>query len=275
MPLSDPRRQKQLRQFIEKLGLSGQAPVKWELLDLALTHPSASPQANYERLEFVGDAVVKLAAAEFLFETYLDAHEGELSAIRGMLVSDRLLAQIADSYGFDRYLIIANSALADKVGQETRLAAAFEAVLAALYLSTYNLSLIRPWLDSHLHRFSETIRRDPTLQNYKGALQAWTQASYQSLPEYRVTELGQVYGDVERFMAEVWFQGQLWGRGKGSRRRRQNRQPRKLRFGRCSRGRMKGRMRGPGGEGIEGAGGEEDRNRRLSDLWLITEEFIN
>jgi ribonuclease III len=213
--LSDPRREKQLHQFVQKLGLSEQAAVKWELLNLALTHPTASAEANYERLEFVGDAVVKLAAAAFLFETYPAAAEGELAAIRSILVSDRLLAQIADQYGCDRYLLMANSTLADKIGQESRLAAAFEAILAALYLSTGSLSLIRPWLDPHFQRLSDDIRRDPTLQNYKGALQIWTQNYGHALPEYRMTEVGQAYGDKERFVAEVWFQDKLWGQGKG------------------------------------------------------------
>jgi ribonuclease-3 len=215
MLLPDPRREKQLRQLIQRLGLPEQSAVNWDLLHLALTHPTASVTANYERLEFVGDAVVKLATAEFLFKTYPTASDGELSAIRSVLVSDRLLAQIADQYGFDRFLLMANSAHADKVGRETRLAAAFEAVLAALYLSTKDLSLIHPWLDPHLQPLAETVRRDPTLQNYKGALQGWTQAHYQSLPEYRVKEVGQLYGDTERFVAEVWFQGKLWGEGKG------------------------------------------------------------
>ncbi|MBD3880855.1 ribonuclease III [Phormidium tenue FACHB-886] len=211
----ESRRQVQLRQFIQKLGLPQQAAVNWQLLDLALTHPTASATANYERLEFVGDAVVKLAAAEFLFTTYPQATEGEMAAIRGILVSDRLLAQVAEAYGVDRYLLQGNSALADKVGRETRLAAAQEAILAALYLSTGNLELIRIWLDSHLQQFTETIRRDPALQNYKGALQAWTQTHYKALPEYRVMEVGQAYGDQERFVAEVWLQDKLWGQGKG------------------------------------------------------------
>jgi ribonuclease-3 len=213
--LSDPRRQKQLQQFVQKLGLAADSPVKWQLLDLALIHPTASATQNYERLEFVGDAVVKLAAAEFLFSAYPTVAEGELSAIRGILVSDRTLAEIADCYGIERYLVMNTSTSADKVGQETRMAAAFEAVLAALYLSTRNLSLIHPWLDEHWQRYAETIRQDPTLQNYKGALQALTQAQYHLLPEYRLTEIGQTYGDAERFMAEVWFQGKLWGQGKG------------------------------------------------------------
>jgi ribonuclease III len=211
----DPRRTTQLQRLVEKLGIAQTADIRWDLLHLALTHPTVSAEANYERLEFVGDAVIRLTAAEFLFETYPHASEGLLSAIRGMLVSDRLLARIARSYGLDRYLLLSDSAMGDKVGQETRLAAAFEALLAALYLSTHNLTLVRPWLDSHLQELAETIRLDPAFQNYKGALQAWTQTQYQTLPEYRVTEIGHIHGDRERFAAEVWIQGKLCGQGKG------------------------------------------------------------
>ncbi|WP_088894483.1 ribonuclease III [Leptolyngbya ohadii] len=213
--LADPRRQKQLQQLILKLGLSAESPVNWALLDRALTDPTASPTANYERLEFVGDAVVKLTAGEFLYQQYPDVSEGELSAIRSILVSDRLLAQIAQAYGIDRYLILSSSALADHAGQETRLAAALEAMLAALYLSTHDLRLIHPWLDGHLLSLAEEIRRDPALQNYKGALQNLTQNQHQILPEYRVTELNPTSGSSDRFAAEVWVNGQCWGRGKG------------------------------------------------------------
>jgi len=214
MPL-DPFRDKQLRQLIQKLGLPDEAPVQWELLDLALTHPTASAEENYERLEFVGDAVVRLVSAEFLFTTYPDADEGELAAIRSALVSDRILAQIADRYGLDRYLVLGSSVQESQAGKETRLAEALEALLAALYLSTHTVELVSPWLVAHLQDMSEIIRSDPTLQNYKGALQAWTQARYQILPEYRVAEAGYGYGDQERFIAEVWFLGQQWGQGKG------------------------------------------------------------
>ncbi|NJN87280.1 MAG: ribonuclease III family protein, partial [Leptolyngbyaceae cyanobacterium SL_7_1] len=179
----NPIRQKQLQQFIQKLGLPDRVPVRWELLDLALTDSTASSEANYERLEFVGDAVIKLTSAEFLFEQYPQLSEGELSAIRSILVSDRILSEIASSYGFDRYLVLGGSAQGDTTGRDTRLAAAFEAVLAVLYLSTHTLQLIRPWLDAHLEQKTELIRLDPTLQNYKGALQTWTQAHYHMLPE--------------------------------------------------------------------------------------------
>lgn len=195
--------------------LPEEAPIKWDLLDLALTHRTVSTEANYEQLEFVGDAVVRLVAAEFLLETYPDCPVGEFAAIRSILVSDRILAQLADHYELSRYLLVSERAAADKAGEVSRKADAFEAVLGALYLSTHSLELIRPWLDPHLRQLASEIRSDPARQNYKDALQEWTQARYQILPEYRVKDTRRFHGDPERFTAEVWLQGQRLGQGKG------------------------------------------------------------
>jgi ribonuclease-3 len=213
--LIDPRRSKQLKTFIATLGLTDHSQIHWELLDRALTHSTYSPASNYEQLEFVGDAVIRLVAGEFLFEHFPHASEGELSAVRAILVSDRILSQIGDCYNLDRYLLMAPSAANDATGEDTRRAAAFEAILGALYLSTHDFSLIRPWLDTHLKRQAESIRQDPTHQNYKGALQGLTQQHYHQLPEYRTLEIGQAHGDRERFSAEVWLLGECWGSGRG------------------------------------------------------------
>jgi ribonuclease-3 len=215
MTVKDPRRQKQLHQFIQKLGLPEQAPVQWTLLDKALTHPSISAEANYEQLEFVGDAVVRLASSELLFETYPHSPVGEFAAIRSVLVSDRTLAQFAQIYGLERYLLVSSSAASDKAGETSRLADAFEAVLGALYLSTHTLQLIRPWLDPHLQKLADEIRQDPARQNYKDALQEWTQAHYKILPQYRLKETSLVHGDAHRFTAEVWLQDRRLGEGTG------------------------------------------------------------
>lgn len=215
MSISYPPRQKQLQKLIEKLGLPETAPVNWQLLDLALTHSTVSATANYEQLEFLGDAVVRLAASEFLMETYPESSVGEFSAIRKVIVSDRILASLADSYGLERYILISDSAAADKAGLESRLADAFEAVLGALYLSTHTLELVRPWLDLHFKQLAAEIRLDPALQNYKDALQEWTQAHYKVLPIYRVRETVRSTGAHERFTAEVWLQDRQLGVGLG------------------------------------------------------------
>ncbi len=182
---------------------------------MALTHPTFSPQANYEQLEFVGDAVVRLAASQFLWETYPNSSVGEFSEIRANLVSDRTLSQISDSYGLERYLLMDKSAAGDAAGRESRLADALEAVLGALFLSTHTLELVRPWLDSHFQTLAAQIRTDPALRNYKAALQEFTQSAYKVLPEYEVTELKPTRGSSIAFAAVVKILGQAWGEGIG------------------------------------------------------------
>jgi len=190
-------------------------PIQWHLLDLALTHPSVSPTANYEQLEFFGDAVVRLVASEWLLETYPQSTVGEYSAVRKVLVSDRILGEIAASYGVDRYLLIAPQAKIDLHHQTQRLADVLESILGALYLSTHTCELIRPWLDLHWLPLAEAVLQDPALQNYKDALQELTQSRSKLLPTYQVSQPAILTNDEERFIAEVFLQGQLLGVGKG------------------------------------------------------------
>jgi ribonuclease-3 len=214
MTLSYPHRRHQLQSLIHKLGLP-EDRVQWDLLDLALTHPTISSSQNYEQLEFVGDAVVRLATSEFLLEKFAELPVGEFAAIRAVLVSDRTLARIAASYNLERYLLLSEHVRRDTLGQESRLAEALEAVMAALYLSTHTLQLVHPWLDAHLSQLIPDIQKDPARQNYKAALQEWSQARYKALPEYRVTEQPDTAGTSHRFRAEVWLQGERLGQGSG------------------------------------------------------------
>lgn len=211
-----PHRQTQLKALLRRLGLADNAPVNWKLLDLALTHASQSPEENYQQLEFVGDAVVRLASAEVLMEHYPQTSVGEMSALRAILVSDRTLAGWGELYGLDRFLWVTPAVLADKNGRVSLMADSFEALLGALYLSVGDLSLIRPWLCEHLLTKAFEIRQDPALHNYKEALQAWTQAHYKCLPEYRVEPLDQNLPQQSGFKATVWLGDQPLGSGSGA-----------------------------------------------------------
>jgi len=191
------------------------AAVPPDLLKLALVDISSSAEANNEELEFLGDAALRLAAAEFLMERDPKMALGEMSAVRSHIVSDRVLASIAKHYHLSRYLQLSKSAHGDKAGSDSRLADALEAIIGALYLSTGNLSLVRPWLDNHFERLTSQLQGDPAKQNYKAALQELTQQHYKALPVYKSQEISQVHGDNERFFAQVWFQAKLWGEGKG------------------------------------------------------------
>ncbi|PSP18406.1 MAG: ribonuclease III [Cyanobacteria bacterium QS_8_64_29] len=213
MVATDARRRKELARLVQHLGLAEQDAIDWQLLDLALTHPSACSEANYQQLEFVGDAVVRLATSELLWERYPDCPVGEFAALRSVMVSDRVLADIAQRLGWERYLYLGGSELGSGMGKRSPLADSFEAVLGALYLSTRDMRLVRPWLDPIMQAEAARIRADPARQNYKDALQAWTQAHYQTRPTYCVRS-----GDrqaSERFVAEVWLDGRYLGRGSG------------------------------------------------------------
>lgn len=210
----NPYRRKDLERLLQKLGLENWPAIDWSLLDLALTHPSAAA-ANYEQLEFIGDAVLRLAAALFLAETYPKLAVGELAAIRSVLVSDRTLADIGECYSLDRYILKSKAVATDPTGIAARQADALEALLAALYLSTHNFYLIRPWLDSHFRPLAEAVLQDPARQNYKAALQEWTQSHYQCLPDYQVTEINSTHDAPDRFKAVVYIQGKCYGQGIG------------------------------------------------------------
>ena len=199
MSFLDIRREKQLKNCIQKLGLSSVENVDWEILNLALTHPTFSQKDNYQQLEFVGDSVIRLVAAEILLENYPNELVGEFAAIRSILVSDNTLAEFAK----------------DKIGRVSWLADTFEALLGALYLNRQNMSLIRPWLDPLLITKAAEIRADPARQNYKDALQEWSQSQYKLLPKYQVVQHQGSENHHQRFFAEVWVKNNNLGSGYG------------------------------------------------------------
>jgi ribonuclease III len=212
-------RQRQLEKWVARLGLSETAPVQWELLDLALTHPSLSTTANYEQLEFLGDAVLRLFVAQQMWTYDHSSTVGQWTAIRSVLVSDRILAQVAYSFGLERFLLVAPSAQGDSKGEASRLAESLEAIIGALYLSTQNFELIESWLRPELEKCAEQVRLDPTYQNYKAALQQWTQAHYHLLPEYQVEESLHAESAALRFKAIVFVQDECLGSGTGASRK--------------------------------------------------------
>lgn len=215
-PIPDPTRQNTLEKLIRRLNLPTTDPICWNLLDQALLHPSwtnrsQKPDENNDRLEFLGDSVVRLLVSEFLFETYAEQNSGELTAVRAVLVSDQTFSELGEQFDLDQFLVIGSSA--DEGGRASRLADCFEAVLGALYLSTGDFSLIRPWLLPVIAKMTQEILNDPTRGNYKAALQELTQAKNTELPEYRL--VGQTDEGKPIFISEVWFWGKCWGRGEG------------------------------------------------------------
>jgi ribonuclease III len=226
----DPRRQRELHRLLDLLGIDSSHKINWQILDLALIHPSFSTTTNNDVLEFVGDSVLRLSTSMWLHENYPDRKVGELAALRSHLVSDRIIAEIATTYDLDRLMVMSNAARHDAKAVRSRLAAGLEALLAALYLSTNDFSLIRSWLDPHLEQAARKLMAEPALGNYKVALQELTQSRWKLLPQYQTIdpqvtgeshELGDPTSNAtdtdrqELFTVEVWIENQCWGQGKG------------------------------------------------------------
>jgi ribonuclease III len=217
----DPRRQKDLTRLLERLGINcidSSPKIDWQMLDLSLIHPSYSTTRNNDQLEFIGDSVLRMATTLWLSENYADSKVGELAALRSHLVSDRTIAEIASTYDLDSFLLMSNSAHNDTKALQSRLAAALEALLAALYLTTNDFSSIRSWLDVHLEQAAHKLLAEPSLGNYKVALQELTQSRWKLLPDYQVVNRpsDRPGKDTEElFTVEVWFRDCCWGEGQG------------------------------------------------------------
>jgi ribonuclease-3 len=158
------------------------------LLEEALTHRSASPHNN-ERLEFLGDALLNLVMAEYLFQRYPQASEGELSRLRANLVKGETLAELARGLQLGEELRLGQGELRSGGPQrESILADALEAIFAAAYLDG-GLSACRA-LILHLYRDSlEGLASAGELRDPKTRLQEYLQARQQPLPVYTVLEI--------------------------------------------------------------------------------------
>lgn len=211
----DQDRRLALQQLALRLGLSeSDLPrINWSLLHQALIHPSyaadvGSNQDN-DRLEFLGDEILRFITAEFLYRTYPNEVVGQLTAVRSVLVSDKVLAEWAAQSNLGKELLVSKGTLQEGRGENTRLADGFEAVIGALYLSTGNIDLIFPWLQPKLANLTTTVLADPVKGNYIGALQESTQKLFQCLPDYVL------FGAEAPFTCEVRIQGKLYGTGEG------------------------------------------------------------
>ena len=197
------------------------------LLERAITHrswaheqvpPGAESEArrlHNEVLEFVGDSVLGLVVAEFLFHSYTEATEGELSRMKHRLVSASALARASERLGLGQYLRVGRGE--EKSGgrlKRAMLADALEAVIASVYLDG-GLAAATDFVHRALGQ--ELERADPesaAAADYKTMLQERLQARHLSAPQYAVIE---TTGPPHRrtFHVEVrWEGGQVRAEGR-------------------------------------------------------------
>jgi len=201
-----------------KLGYRFRDP---ELLAHALVHRSflmgkdLPYENNNERLEFLGDSVLNMLTTEFLYRTYPDDSEGDLSKRKSAIVSGHACAQSSKEWNLSDYVKLGKAeAKMGGRGKESILADAYEAVLGAVYLDG-GLEEVRAILNRfHFPRVKEIIVAEDFV-NYKSALLEYTQGgSLHITPEYVIVgEDGPEHQKV--FTAEVHLNGKTYGSGTG------------------------------------------------------------
>jgi ribonuclease-3 len=188
------------------------------LLQMALTHISfiyervGKGQACNERLEFLGDSILACITADFLYRTYPDLREGELSDVRAMLVKGDTLAKFANEIELGTFLRLGKGERNAGVSQRI-LASTFEAVLGAIYLDQ-GLEAAREFLLPRIRPLANQIVEKRLFKDDKSRFQELAQAHDGITPVYRLAAQEGPSHDKE-FTIEVLLGEQVAGVGQG------------------------------------------------------------
>jgi ribonuclease-3 len=181
-----------------------------ELLKTALTHTSYSNEhntSNYERLEFLGDAVLELVSSEYFFLN-TNYSEGQMSKIRASFVCEEALYHYALDITLEKHIRVGHGQ--EKNINATIIADVFESLLAVIYLENglevvkkFILDLMIPYVKNHIQ----------FIHDYKSTLQEMVQTNKKSLEYVIVSESGPAHD--KNFTVEVRIDGMLYGTGSG------------------------------------------------------------
>ena len=194
-----------------------------QLLHNALTHSSYANERwhnsllSNERLEFLGDSVLGMLVAEYLFKTFPDRPEGELTRMRADMVCEHTLATVANKIGLGEHLLLGHGE--ERLGGRSResiLADATESVIAACFLDG-GLAAAEQFVKRYI--LVEVPVSRPNNMDYKTALQELVQQKKNQVLIY--TLVGQSGPDHDKqFDVEVSLNGAVVGSGSGRSKKR-------------------------------------------------------
>lgn len=199
----------------EALGIHFQNPV---LLSLALTHRSyiyetpGEGQSSNERLEFLGDSILAFISSDFLYRTFPNLNEGELTNVRAVLVRTETLANFAREINLGNFLLMGKGEQSTERGQRV-LASAFEALLGAIFLDQ-GIAVVQQFLLPRLEPMAHHIVKKRLFKDNKSLFQELAQAHVGITPSYRlVSQEGPSHN--REFTVEVLLGEQIVGQGHG------------------------------------------------------------
>ena len=162
------------------------------LLKNALLHKSLGNERkeyknqNNERLELLGDAVLDLIVAEYLYKNYKNASEGTIAKLKAMVVSEPILAKISRQIGVGKFLMLSRGeVMSGGRNRESILADSFEAILGAVYIDS-NLEEARVFALSHIKQYIDHIEENEDILDFKSILQEYVQKEFRTVPTYEL-----------------------------------------------------------------------------------------
>ena len=162
------------------------------LLKNALLHKSLGNERkeyknqNNERLELLGDAVLDLIVAEYLYKNYKNASEGTIAKLKAMIVSEPILAKISRQIGVGKFLMLSRGeVMSGGRNRESILADSFEAILGAVYIDS-NLEEARVFALSHIKQYIDHIEENEDILDFKSILQEYVQKEFRTVPTYEL-----------------------------------------------------------------------------------------
>jgi len=184
-----------------------------ELLNQALTHKSFSADIldHNERMEFLGDSVLGLVISDYIYQMYSQYEEGELSKLKGGVVSRSALAKRARALNMGKYLLLGKGEGGRT--QSSILANAFEALIGALYIDS-GLEAARSFILRELSGEVERVSQPRYVEDYKSLLQEWAQSKFKRKPGYHVIKAAGPE-HKKRFTVRVCIDDQSLGLGRG------------------------------------------------------------
>lgn len=190
--------------------------ARLELLHRALTHSSTKTpdRPSNERLEFLGDSVLGLVISHYLFATFPDQPEGQLTKIKSVVVSTKTLARASRDCKLAEFIHVGKGVRTGRSLPEGLLADVFEAVVAAIFLDG-GLDSARAFVLRNLEQHIARVIRNRHAKNYKSLLQHLAQKSFSETPTYEVvSEAGPDHD--KRFRVVAMICGHSFGPGIGA-----------------------------------------------------------
>ena len=202
----------EMKDLYKKLNIE---PKNETLYNIAVSHSSYANEhkakKDYERLEFLGDAVVDLVVADYLYSNH-NENEGEMTKVRASYVCENALYEYSMELGLPSYIKVGHGE--EKEGGKYKkaiVADIFEAIVGAIYLDlgyeqarTTVLNIIVPYIENPNITF---------FSDYKSSLQEYVQTEQKSLSYELVKEQGPAH--EKTFTIDVTIDGMIYGRGVG------------------------------------------------------------